>query len=305
MNLPKPIFLKADLSNEERIDVFLTNKLNYSRTYIQNLIKNKQVFLNKNLVLKKHVFVFNNDLIEIKMKNEVFKPDFIKTSKRVEIIFENNHYAIINKPNHLITHPCSSTKEITLVDILRNQISKLAIINDVYRPGIVHRLDKDTTGLMIVAKSQEYFTYLSNCFKEKTIKRSYIALVHGHFQFKKNRINLPISRSKKDPKKQCVDFLNGKNAITNFKIIKTFQNFSLLKCQLETGRTHQIRVHLSYLNHPIYGDHKYGSKADKKVEFNQFLHSYKLFFYDFINKKEITYKIKMPDIMKKFINNLK
>ena len=292
-------------ANNQRIDLFLKNHLQLSRTYIQNLIKNEQITLNNKVIVKKHCFVFENDHIIVKLNLNFQRLNFQKTKRKVEIIFENEHYAIINKPNHLITHPCNSTKEVTLVDILQNQISNLAIVNDVYRPGIVHRLDKDTTGLMIIAKSKLYFEYLSKCFLNKTIKRNYLALVHGHFKFKNNQINLPIGRCKKDPKKQCVDFLNGKPAITNFKVLKTFQDFSLLKCQLETGRTHQIRVHLSYLNHPIYGDHKYGKSSDQKVKFKQFLHSYKLFFYDFINKKEISYKISMPLIMKNFINKLK
>ena len=205
---------------------------------------------------------------------------------------------VIDKPQGLVVHPCSSTKDGTLVNGLLYKIKNLSGINGVLRPGIVHRLDKNTSGLMIVAKNDLSHTFLAKEISEKKdFKRSYLALCHGHFKDFEGRIEGYIARDKKDRKKMAPS-LSGKYAITNYRVVERFTRYDLVEFSLETGRTHQIRVHAKMLGHPIVGDDVYGQKDGLN---GQLLHSYKLSFIHPSTKKTLSFEIDLPDYFKSYI----
>ncbi|MEG2938316.1 MAG: RluA family pseudouridine synthase, partial [Vagococcus sp.] len=177
----------------------------------------------------------------------------------LEIIYEDDSVMVINKPQGMVVHPSAGHPDGTLVNALMFHSDKLSTINDVIRPGIVHRIDKDTSGLLMVAKNDEAHLYLAEQLKEKKALRKYVALVHGEIPHEKGTITAPIGRSKDNRQKQAV-VGDGKPAVTHFTVLERFEEFTLVKCQLETGRTHQIRVHMDYIGFPIAGDPLYGPK---------------------------------------------
>ena len=211
---------------------------------------------------------------------------------------------VVNKPQGLVVHPCASTKSGTLVNGLLYKIKDLSGINGVLRPGIVHRLDKNTSGLMVVAKNDFAHLSLAKQIKDKTCKRNYIALCEGVFGKTEGKIETFIERSKSDRKKMAVSD-KGKKAVTNYKVIKVYPNSkkTLVEFSLETGRTHQIRVHCKTMNHPIVGDDVYG-KTDKKLK-GQLLHSYKITFVHPRTSQEMTFEVDLPDYFKDYIKDLK
>ena len=204
---------------------------------------------------------------------------------------------MINKAPGIVVHPAHGNYTGTLVNALLYHIKDLSTINGVIRPGIVHRLDKDTSGVIVVAKHDEAHTTLSDMFKEKTLEKTYICITKGIFKEKKGRVETLIGRDPKDRKKMAVVNENGKNAISNYEVIDESNNFSLIKVRIETGRTHQIRVHMKYLNHPILGDSTYGSPT-KDID-RQMLHAYMLKFTHPITKKEMTVIADIPEDFKK------
>ena len=287
----------------KRLDVVFNEKYNqYTRSHIKALIDDSKILLN-NKSCKAGEKVKEGDEVEYNfedVKPLEAKPEDID----FEIVHEDSDLIVVNKPQGLVVHPCASTKDGTLVNGLLYKIKDLSGINGVLRPGIVHRLDKNTSGLMVVAKNDKAHLSLAKQIKEKTCKRQYIALCDGIFKEKSGHIETYLERSKSDRKKITVSN-KGKLAITNYKVIKEYplSKKSLVEFELKTGRTHQIRVHCKMLGHSIIGDDVYG-KAEKQLN-GQLLHSYKLSFLHPSTQKEMTFEIKLPDYFQNYIGKLK
>ncbi|AKX33919.1 ribosomal large subunit pseudouridylate synthase D [Spiroplasma litorale] len=284
-------------SKPTRLDKYLTEKLqseyNFSRTYIKKIIESNNVKVNKIIVKPKYLLQLN-DFIEIDIPN----PESLETLPEdidFKVIYEDSDILIIDKPNGLVVHPAPGNLSGTLVNGLLYRIKDLSSINGFFRPGIVHRIDKFTTGLLIVAKTDLAHKNLVKMLSENKIYKEYIALVHGVIDSNSGLIDAPIGRHRTDRKKMAVTEINSKRAITKFSVIKRFQKNTLICCNIETGRTHQIRVHLSYINHPVVGDPLYAYKDDKKIDFGQYLHSHKLIFNHPITNKKIEFVSDIPE----------
>jgi 23S rRNA pseudouridine1911/1915/1917 synthase len=309
----------------ERLDVFLSKKItNFTRTYIKKLIEKNNVKLNKFINKFPSTKVKTNDKIIIKIL-EVEKNKLIPNKIKLDIKYEDKDLLIINKPKGMVVHPGAGNYENTLVNALiykyKNDLSN---INGSSRPGIVHRIDKETSGLLVVAKNNLSHSHLGKQFSEHTIKRKYQCLAWGVIRPLNGRIETLISRNKKNRQLMTVSDVNGKRAITNYKTIKVFNikdipTISLLECELETGRTHQIRVHLKYKGTSLLGDKQYGKKNIKFKKINkeflntilkldgQALHAQSLEFMHPSKKKWVSFKSKLPIDFKKtldLLNNL-
>lgn len=287
--------------DNERLDSFLANELNeVSRTYVQKIIKESLVFVN-GVNQKSSYLVQEGDHIKVTLPSPV-KLEVLAEDIPLNIIFEDEDIVIINKDQGMVVHPAPGNYTGTMVNALLFQIKNLSSINGVIRPGIIHRLDKDTSGIIMVAKNDESHRFLSEQLKERNVKREYIAIVHGVLNNEMGVINAPIGRDPKDRKKMTVINTNSKEAITHFKVIEEFQKYSLIQAQLETGRTHQIRVHFSYINHPVVGDTVYSKFANSFGINKQLLHAKKL---GFIHPKTKEYMEFETDIPQSFIEVLK
>lgn len=220
----------------------------------------------------------------------------------LEIVYEDNDVAVVNKPKGMVVHPGAGNQEETLVHGLLYELDDLATINGVVRPGIVHRIDKDTTGLLMVAKNDMAALGLAEQLKKHSCKRKYQALVYGTFTESKGKINAPIGRDPEDRKKMAVS-KTGKQAITHFTVLKRFKEFTLIECELETGRTHQIRVHMSYIGHPIVGDKVYGRR---KVigDQGQFLHAKLIGFEHPRTHQWMEFDSELPAYFKEFLKEI-
>ena len=243
-----------------RIDKWLSNKFEgYSRTYIQKLINNNLVTVNEQIVKRDYKLKIGN-------KISIIIPEDIKlaiTPEKINlnIIYEDNAILVINKPKGMVVHPAYGNYTGTLVNALMNYCGNdLSDINGVIRPGIVHRLDKDTSGVLVVAKNNKAHKELSEALKNHKVKKVYVALVNGVINENSGTIDLPIGRHPANRKKMAVNIGNGKEAVTSFKVIERFADATYMELMIKTGRTHQIRVHLSYIGHPVIGDKIYGGK---------------------------------------------
>ena len=241
-----------------RLDKFLTIKLSQanSRTYVKKILFKDDVLVNGE-PKKSHYKIKENDNISIKIPED---KEYVIQAENIslKVIYEDDDLLVINKPVGMVTHPAPGNYSGTLVNALLYYCKNLSTINKPLRPGIVHRLDKDTSGLILVAKNDRAHIVLSKQFQRHIIKRKYIAVVEGVVQFDEGIIDLPISRHPKLREKMSVSFVKSRKAKTIYKTIKRFKNFSLLELLPQTGRTHQLRVHLAYMGHPILGDRKYG-----------------------------------------------
>jgi 23S rRNA pseudouridine1911/1915/1917 synthase len=291
---------------EIRLDIYLKNKLDLSRTYIQKLIKSNSIIVNKNKVKPSHKLE-NGDIIEYdipKPKKLGLKAENIP----LEIVYEDKHLLVINKPEGLMVHPAQNNYSNTLVNAILWHCPKLSGIGGVGRPGIVHRLDKFTSGLIIIAKNDKTHQKLSQQFKDHKVEKKYLALVYGTPNNNEGEINKNITRHSKDRKKFKAVSSNsseGRTALTYYKTIKSFNTTSLLEITPKTGRTHQIRVHLESIGHPIVGDPYYNNKNTSQD--GQLLHAYYLKFIHPITKKNITITTMLPkrfNIKDKYINTL-
>ena len=285
----------------ERLDKYLANNTEYSRAIISKMLEADYITVNEKIE-KPSYKVRENDNIEIK-DGFIEETDIKPTKMNLDIVFEDNDIMIINKPSGLVVHPGSGNQENTLVNGLMHYTNNLSDINGEERPGIVHRIDKDTSGLLIVAKNNKTHSILSEYFKNHdNIKREYIALVVGEFPHESATINAPIGRDPKDRKKMAVIADNSKDAITHIRVLKKYKGYTLLSCILETGRTHQIRVHLNYIGYPVYNDPVYNTK--KATEFGQFLHSAKMDFIHPITKEKMHFEAPLPQEFQEFIDSL-
>ena len=275
-----------------RIDTYLSNKLDISRSKIQKLIDEEKVTVNGKVIKSNYKTKLND---EIEIDDEL---DFDITVEPVEIpldiVYEDEYLMIINKPSGLVVHPAPGHYDDTLVNGLLFYLNKDKTKN--IRPGIVHRLDKDTSGLMVVAKDEKTMELLSEMISKKEVERKYLAIVDGVIKENTATIDAPIGRDPSNRQKMAIN-PTGKHAITHIKVIERFKNNTFIECLLDTGRTHQIRVHLSYINHRVTNDPVYG-EGD---EFGQMLHSYSIKFIHPITKKELYFEQDPP---KEFIEEL-
>lgn len=285
----------------ERLDRFISGHLkDLSRTLVQRLIDENLVLVN-NKQAKSGYKLKPEDTIFVslpKPKKTKVEPEKIK----LEIVFEDKDLIVVNKPQGMVTHPASGIYEGTLVNaLLYHCKGSLSGINGVLRPGIVHRLDKETSGLIIVCKNDKSHNEIAKQIQERKLKRHYLAIVHRKVGYEKGIINKPIGRHKVMRHKMAV-VSNGRKAITHWKILKKLEKYSYIECSLETGRTHQIRVHLASIGHPIVGDTTYGIKLETP---SMMLHAYKLVFTHPRSKKEICLETKVPKRFKEFLENSK
>ena len=317
-------FSVEEIGNNPRLDKFLAAKFNdITRTQIKKIIISKNLSINNKIVSSPSQKVRIGDKISFSIsenKNEYIKPEKIK----IDIVYEDNDLIVLDKPSGIVVHPGAGNKSGTLVNGLVYHYNKnLSDLNGIYRPGIVHRIDKETSGLIVVAKNNFSHAKLAKQFSDHTIKRKYLALIWGVLRPLKGKIITLISRSKKNRQLMAVSEISGKKAITNYKTLKVFANdeipkISLVECVLETGRTHQIRVHLSHKGNGLIGDKKYGKqkkmkfkKINKKVEevlksFNrQALHAQSLGFTHPSKNRQIEFGSKLPQDFKKILDILK
>ena len=280
-----------------RIDQYLMEELNISRSKIQKNIKEGNIKVN-NVVIKNSYKVRIDDIIDYEIKEE--KLDVNPVKMDLDIVYEDDDVIVVNKANGVIVHPAKTTSKETLVNGLMDYSNSLSDINGEFRPGIVHRIDAYTTGLLMIAKNNKAHEILSKQLEEKTTHRIYYALVHGVINNDTGTIDAPIGRDKKDRKKMAV-VADGKKAITHFKVLERYKNATLLELKLETGRTHQIRVHMQYINHPVVNDPVYSNKKCID-ETGQCLHAKELGFIHPTTKKYMEFKSELPDC---FINILK
>jgi 23S rRNA pseudouridine1911/1915/1917 synthase len=261
----------SGLQSKIRLDIYLTNKLQQKRSYIDKLLDNKLILVDQQLPIKKGQLIDNGNVIGINEKSsENSRLEF--SNKEIPIVFEDKYIIVVNKPKNLIVHPTSFNEQNTLVNILINKI-KVDEFDDQLRPGVVHRLDRDTSGLIVLAKNKIAYDKLVNQIKNKSLTRNYLALVHNNFMDTNLLIKAPIDRSKQNVLKMVVsDDPKAKFAVTEVKVLENYSQGALIECNLLTGRTHQIRVHLSYIHHPVYNDDLYGS-YDGYKGYGQFLHA--------------------------------
>ena len=274
-----------------RIDKYLSeiDELSLTRAKVQKLIKTGNILVNGKEVKESYKTNINDKIdITIIKEDTKIKGEDIK----LDIVYEDDDILVINKPSGMVVHPAVGNKEHTLVNALINY-SKLSKVNGEFRPGIVHRIDKDTSGLLIVAKNDKAHLFLEEELKKHNIVRTYIALVNGVINHDSGKIDAPIGRNVNDRKKMEVTSKNSKEAITNFKVLERFKNVTLLELKLETGRTHQIRVHLKYINHPVCNDPVYSN--NKNIDnYGQLLHAKEISFIHPRTKKEMTFRCE-PD----------
>lgn len=281
----------------KRLDIFLQEVISDStRNYIQKLIENENIIIKGKNKLKAGFKLKGNEeiIINIPENEEInLEPEDIK----IDIIYEDKDMVVINKESNMVVHPAHGNYNGTLVNAILYHIKDLSGINGMIRPGIVHRLDKDTSGIIVVAKNDIAHLNLSEMFKNKTLEKIYICICKGNFKERLGRIENIIGRDLKDRKKMAVVEENGKKAVSIFEVIEEVRDYSLVKVKIETGRTHQIRVHMKSLNHPIYGDQIYGSSNSKDLAKRQMLHAYNLQLNHPINGKVMNIFAKIPEDM--------
>jgi 23S rRNA pseudouridine1911/1915/1917 synthase len=281
--------IKYNLEESSRLDVWLSNEIKRSRSFIQQCYKNNQISVQGKKV-KPSYLLSKGDIIIFSLEEKPL--EYKPLNLKLDILMEDEYLLVINKPQGLTVHPGSGNKEYTLVNALISYGKELSTIGGFDRPGIVHRLDKDTSGLIIVAKNNLAHEKLAKLFQERQIVKKYLTLVTGYLSLTEDIIKFPINRCKSNYKKMCVDINNGKDAVTEYRVIRALNEKSLLEVVLHTGRTHQIRVHLAYIGHPIIGDALYGKATKGKT---QLLHSYFLKFKHPFTNKDIEIKANLPN----------
>ena len=284
-----------------RLDVFLAGKLNFSRSKVQKLIEDGKITVNGALAKSKQLTLIGDE-IEVEIDDP--SPLEVKAVDiPLDIIYQDSDLAVINKEQGLTVHQGSGTGDETLVNALLYHLDSLSGINGVIRPGIVHRIDKDTSGLLVVAKNDNSHLSLSKQIESKTCKREYFALLEGNLKNDSGRIETYISRSTKNRTMMAVSS-SGRKAITNYQVIERSNGYTLCKFMLETGRTHQIRVHAKHLGHPVVGDSVYGFKSNKFKLKGQLLHAYKLTFIHPTKNEEVSFEAPLPSYFMEVLKKL-
>lgn len=291
-----------ETENKQRVDKILTGvNTDCSRSQIQSWITQDLVSVNGSIV-KANYKCKTDDQITWSIP-EVKPLDIIAENIPLDIVYEDSDLLVVNKPKGMVVHPSVGHQSGTLVNALMHHCDDLSGINGVERPGIVHRIDKDTSGLLVVAKNDQSHVYLSEQMAAKDVERKYVAIVHGVIEHDEGMIDAPIGRDPKDRQKQAV-VDEGKPAITHFRVLERFPKFTQIECQLETGRTHQIRVHLNYIKFPLAGDPKYGPR--KTLELNgQALHAKTLGFTHPTTKEWMEFNSNPPAYFQDLLQELK
>lgn len=285
----------------QRIDVFLGKKAEYSRSIISKMIKDKKILVNGNLIKNSYL---------LKENDEIWMEKYIEPEMNVEpesmdldIVYEDDDVIVVNKANGVVVHPAPGNFRKTLVNGLLHH-SKLSDINGTFRPGIVHRIDAYTTGLLVVAKNNKTHEFLANELAHKKTHRKYIALVWGVVNTDTGTIDAPIGRDKNDRKKMSITDQNSKDAVTHFRVLERYKNATLIELQLETGRTHQIRVHMNYIGYPIVNDPIYGRRK-LLDDSGQCLHAIELGFIHPTKKEYMEFKSPIPTCFLNILNQFK
>lgn len=290
--------MEVEVLREERIDKYLAEELGISRSTVKKMIDEGFVLVNGKEV-KASLILSEADELFVKdgfIKEASFEAEDIP----INIVYEDDDLLVINKKSGMVVHPGNGNTSGTLVNALMHYTKNLSN-KEAFRPGIVHRIDKDTSGLMLVAKNDKAHDILAEGFKNKTIKREYIALVCGVIGEDSGVIDAPIGRDAKDRKKMCVTSENSKKAVTHFKVLKRYEDYTLLKLILDTGRTHQIRVHMKYIGHPVYNDPVYGKAYN---DFGQFLHSASIDFEQPTTHEHLHFECYVPKEFQDFLDTL-
>ena len=290
------MLLKSEKENV-RIDQYLTEELDISRSKVQKLIKDEKVSVNGKIISNNY---------KVKLEDEIDVDDELDFEINIEaenipldIVYEDEYLLIVNKASGMVVHPAPGNYSGTLVNAL---MGKFNLSNDKIRPGIVHRIDKDTSGLLVVAKDDKTHELLGDMIKNKNVERLYYAMVDGVIKHETGTIDAPIGRDPNNRQKMKVTDENSKDAITHFRVLKRFNDSTLIECKLETGRTHQIRVHMNYIGFPICNDPVYG-RGKKTTPFGQMLHSKSIRFVHPITKKEIYFESDVPQEFKDFLKS--
>lgn len=294
------IELVVDEDNTDvRLDVFLAENTVLSRSAIQKLINEGKVLLNNEIPNKKLKTALNDHICfeyEEKTLTDI-KPENIP----LNIVYEDEDLIVINKTKDMVVHPAVGNENGTVVNALLYHCKELSDVNGYYRPGIVHRIDKDTSGLLVCAKNNHSHNFLSNQLQDKTCFRKYYAIVNGVIQNNEGEINAPIGRSENNRQLMTVTDKNSKQATTLFKVLERYDDTTLLDVELLTGRTHQIRVHMKFINHPVFNDNKYSKKTIDNT--GQYLHAYYLSFIHPRTNERMSFKTDMPEYMIDYIRN--
>lgn len=298
------ICLTAD-EKDLRIDAWISGRLDsYSRSYVQKLIADEAVFVNGKPVKSNYKVKIGDEIVVKVPEPEIL--DILPEKIELKVVYEDKDVIVIDKPKGMVVHPATGNYSGTLVNALMDYCGEsLSDINGVIRPGIVHRIDKDTSGLLVIAKSNVAHERLSDMLKEHEIKRTYIAVAEGIIREETGKIDAPIGRHPVDRKKMAVNTRNGRRAVTHFKVLDRFKNHTYLELELETGRTHQIRVHLAYIGYPIVGDEVYGRRKQQFNTNGQVLHARALSFIHPITGERMEFESPIPEYFAKVLEEIR
>lgn len=293
-----------DTEDVGRIDKFLSQQLpEYSRSFIQKSLQDGLVLVNDSII-KSNYKLRVGDIVQFNARESI-EPDILAENLDLDIIYEDCDILVVNKPKGMVVHPAPGHYSGTLVNgIMYHCKETLSGINGVMRPGIVHRIDMNTTGSLVVCKNDKSHQYVADLLKEHRIDRKYRAIVHGVIKDDIGTIEGPIGRDEKDRKRMSINYRNGKDAITHYRVIRRFENHTYVECELETGRTHQIRVHMASINHPLIGDSTYTNRKSKFKLEGQTLHAYTLGFDHPRTGEYLLHTAPIPDYFEKLLKNL-
>lgn len=292
--------LTLTLEKSDRLDKVLTAELGISRSTVQSWLKADLVKVNGEFV-KSNYKAQNGDVVTILKKEEeqvTIQPENIP----LDIVYEDDVLIVVNKPSGMVVHPSKGHYSGTLVNALLYHSNSLSdsTSEEIYRPGLVHRIDKDTSGLLVIAKNNDVHQKLAQQIAENKMNREYIAIVDGYFAHETGVIDAPLSRHQTNRLKRVVE-KGGKHAVTHFEVLDSFADYSLVSCRLETGRTHQIRAHMEFIKHPIVNDPLYHPKGKKATEFGQYLHARTLSFTHPISGEALNFQVDPPKEFEDFI----
>lgn len=306
MNNDNIYFTVSEEDREKRIDIFLAEKdSDHSRSFYQKLIEKENIKVNDEVCTSKKYKVETGDKIAVDIP-PARDLEIVAEDIPLDIVYEDDDVMVVNKPVGMVVHPAAGNYTGTMVNaIMYHCGDRLSSINGEIRPGIVHRIDKDTSGLLMIAKNDTAHNSLAAQLKEHSIKRRYKAIVYNNFVNDEGMVDAPIGRDPSNRMKMAVEYRNGKEAITHYEVKERFGKFTLIECRLETGRTHQIRVHMAYIKHPLLGDGVYGPEKNKYGATGQMLHAYMLGFIHPRSGEYMEFEAKPPESFTKVLEKLR